>query len=64
MALAPTWPSRRTSGQRQHFIRKGQVGAIKRGIRQSHRLRELTRRITRINLELMRQDALREPEPP
>lgn len=50
--------------QRQHFIRKGQVAAIKRGIRQYHRLRELTRRITRINLELMRQDALREAEPP
>ena len=50
--------------QRQHFIRKGQAAAVKRGIRQYHRLRELTRRITRINLELMRHDALREVEPP
>jgi hypothetical protein len=50
--------------QRQHFIRKGQVATVKRGIRQYHRLRELTRRITRINLELMRQDGLREARPP
>ena len=50
--------------QRQHFIRQGQVEAIKRGIQQYHRLRELTRRLTRINLELMRHDALGHAEPP
>lgn len=44
--------------QRQHFIPKGEVAAVKRGIRQYHRLLKLTNRITRINLELMRRGAL------
>ena len=48
--------------QRQHFVRKGQVAAVKRGIRQYHRLLDLARRITRINLELMRLGALSETD--
>ena len=48
--------------QRQHFIRKGQVAAVKQGIQQYQRLRELTRRITRLNLQLMRLDALSETD--
>lgn len=48
--------------QRQHFIRKGQVAAVKQGVKQYHRLLELTRRITRINLELMRLGALSETD--
>ena len=50
--------------QRQRFVRKGQVAAVKRGIRQYHRLVDLTRRITRINLELMRLGALSETDTP
>ena len=49
--------------QRQHFIRKGQVAAVKQGIQQYQRVRELTRRITHLNLALMRLDALSEAEP-
>ena len=48
--------------QRQHFVRKGQVAAAKRGVQQYHRLLELTLRITRLNLELMRHDALHESD--
>ena len=48
--------------QRQHFVRKGQVAAVKRGVQQYHRLLEVTLRITRLNLELMRHDALQETD--
>jgi len=50
--------------QRQHFVRKGQVAAVKRGVRQYRRLLVLARRITRINLELMRLGALSGTEAP
>lgn len=44
--------------QRQHYVPKGQQAAVKLGVDQYHRLLELMSRVTMINLELMRLNAL------
>ena len=44
--------------QKQHYIPKRQINAVRKGIQQYHRLLEIVFRITVINLELMRLKAL------
>jgi hypothetical protein len=46
--------------QKQHYVPKEQVEAVEKGIRQYHRLLEIVLDVTRINLELMRRNALKE----
>lgn len=46
--------------QRQHYVPKGQVEAVREGIRQHRRLLTIVQRITAINLQLMREGALDE----
>ena len=50
------------AGQRQRYVRKRDVAAVRAGVRHYHRLLEIARRITAINLELMREGAHDEPE--
>lgn len=40
--------------QKQHYIPKQQVHAVRKGIQQQHRLQEIVARITEINLKLMK----------
>ena len=44
----------------QHYVTKSQVGAVRKGIEQYHRLLQIADRITGINLELMRGGRLEE----
>jgi len=46
--------------QKQHYVPKEQVEAAEKGIRQYRRLWEIILEVTRINLELMRRNALKE----
>ena len=48
--------------QRQRYVRKRDVAAIRAGVRQYHRLLEIAKRITAINLELIREGAHDEPD--
>ena len=48
--------------QKQHYIPKQQVNAVRKGILQYHRLLEIVLRIAVINLELMRLKALEEAD--
>jgi len=48
--------------QKQHYIPTQQLNAVRKGIRQYHRLLEIVLRITVINLELMRLRALEEAD--
>ena len=50
------------AGQRQRYVRKADVAAVRAGVRQYHRLQEIARRITAINLELIREGAHDEPD--
>ncbi len=50
----------RGKAQRQHYIPKSQCKAVRRGIKQYHRVRQILDLVTEINLQLMRQDALDE----
>ena len=50
------------ASQRQRYVRKRDVAAVRAGVRQYHRLLEIARRITAINLELMREGAHNEPD--
>lgn len=45
---------------KQHYIRKGQVGVVRKGIEQYHRMLEKADRISDINLELARAGRLDE----
>jgi hypothetical protein len=45
---------------KQHYIRKGQVSAVQKGIEQYHRMLEIADRISDINLELARAGRLDE----
>jgi len=47
--------------QRQHYVPKSQVQAAEQAVLQYRRLREIVDRITHINLELIRGEALTEP---
>lgn len=40
--------------QRQFYIPQSQLGAVKKGVQQYHRVLEILDRVSRINLELMR----------
>jgi len=51
----------RDAVQRQHYVPKGQVEAVRKGIRQYRRLLTIVERITAINLQLVREGALDEP---
>jgi hypothetical protein len=44
--------------QRQHYVPKSQVEAVRDGVRQFHRVLAIVDRVTAINLELMRGGAL------
>ncbi len=48
--------------QKQRYVRKRDVAAVRGGVRQYHRLLEIAERITAINLELMREGAHDEPD--
>lgn len=48
--------------QKQHYVPREQVKAVKKGIRQYRRLLEIVWEVTRINLELMRRSALNKRE--
>ncbi len=48
--------------QKQHYVPQSQVAALRKGIRQYHRLLTLLDRITAINLGLMRGGLLHEPD--
>ena len=48
--------------QRQRYVRKRDVAAVRSGVQQYHRFREIAQRITAINIELMREGAHDEPD--
>ena len=48
--------------QRQFYVPQSQTDAVRDGIQQYHRLRELVERISSINLELMQGGTLDEPD--
>ena len=47
--------------QRQRYVRKRDVAAVRAGVQQYHRFLEIARQITAINIELMREGAHDEP---
>ena len=49
--------------QRQHYVPKSQVRAVRDGVGHYHRLLEIVDRVTAINLELMRGGALDDSAP-
>ena len=49
-------------GQRQRYVRKQDVAAVRAGVQQYHRFLEIAQRITAINIELMREGAHDEPD--
>ena len=49
--------------QRQHYVPKSQVRAVRDGVGQYHRLLAIVDRVTAINLELMRGGALDDSAP-
>ena len=48
--------------QRQRYVRKRDVAAVRTGVQQYHRTLEIAQRITAINIELMREGAHDEPD--
>ena len=46
--------------QRQHYVPRPQVDDVREGVRQHQRLLRIVERMTAINLQLMREGALRE----
>lgn len=49
--------------QRQHYVPNHQCDAVRKGVRQHHRLQEIVKRITQINLQLMKGGMLDNAEP-
>lgn len=48
--------------QRQRYVRKQDVAVVRAGVQQYHRFLEIARRITAINIELIREGAHDEPD--
>ena len=48
--------------QKQRYVRKRDVAAVRAGVQQYHRFLEIAQRITAINLELMREGVHDEPD--
>lgn len=46
--------TRGNRGQIQHYVRKGQIESVKRGIEQYHRMLSIADQLTEINMKLMR----------